>query len=61
MGAYTDAMITIFIMMPLLFGLGKYTSVGPVALYGLLKLLDFIKVVIFHVWLKKERWLKNLT
>ena len=22
---------------------------------------DLIKVAVFHVWLKKERWLKNLT
>ena len=22
---------------------------------------DLIKVAVFHIWLKKERWLKNLT
>ncbi|MCR5735480.1 MAG: MATE family efflux transporter [Lachnospiraceae bacterium] len=61
MGAYTDATITIFVMMPLLFGLGIYTDIGPVEMYGCIKLLDLVKVVVFHIWLKKERWLKNLT
>ena len=61
MGAYTDAMITIFVMLPLLFGLGLLTDIGPVELYLCIKLINFVKVVIFHFWLKKERWLKNLT
>ena len=25
------------------------------------KLIDLVKVMIFHFWLKKERWLRNLT
>lgn len=41
--------------------LGKFTMIGPVGMYGCVKLIDLIKVVIFHIWLKKERWLKNLT
>ncbi len=61
MGAYTDAMITIFVMLPLLFGLGLLTDIGPVELYLCIKLIDLVKVVIFHFWLKKERWLRNLT
>ena len=61
MGAYTDATITIFIMIPMVFILGIFTDIGPVKMYMGVKLLDIIKVVIFHIWLKKERWLKNLT
>ena len=61
MGAYTDATITIFMMLPLVFSLGLLTSIGPVMMYMCVKLLDLVKVVVFHVWLKKERWLKNLT
>ena len=61
MGAYTDATITIFVMLPLVFSLGLLTSIGPVMMYMCVKLLDLGKVVVFHVWLKKERWLKNLT
>ncbi|MBR5943744.1 MAG: MATE family efflux transporter [Lachnospiraceae bacterium] len=61
MGAYTDAGITIVVMLPMLFAIAFLTDWGPVLMYGGVKLLDLIKVVIFHFWLKKERWLKNLT
>ena len=61
MGAYTDAGLTILVMIPMLFLLAFLTKVGPVELYLCVKFLDIVKVVIFHIWLKKERWLKNLT
>ena len=61
MGAYTDASITIVIMIPMAVLLGIFTDIGPVIMYLYIKLLDFVKVVIFHIWLKKERWLRNLT
>ena len=60
MGAMTDSVITIVIMLPMLFILGFATNIGPVAMYLGVKLLDIVKVVVFHIWLKKERWLKNL-
>ena len=60
MGAYTDSAITIFIMLPMLFMLGFLTDIGPVAMYLGVKLLDVVKLIVFHIWLKKERWLKNL-
>ena len=61
MGAYTDSMLTIFVMLPMLFALGMFTDIGPVMMYLGVKLLDLVKVVVFHIWLKKERWLRNLT
>ncbi|MBR5088433.1 MAG: MATE family efflux transporter, partial [Ruminiclostridium sp.] len=61
MGAITDSGITIFVMLPMLFILGFCTDIGPVMMYLGVKLLDFVKVAIFHIWLKKERWLRNLT
>lgn len=61
MGAYMDSGLTIFVMFPLLFVLGYLTDVGPVMLYFLIRLLDIVKIIVFHIWLKKERWLKNLT
>ncbi len=61
MGAYADAGITIVVMLPMLFVLGRYTDIGPVHMYLCVKLLDVIKIGIFHFWLKKERWLRNLT
>ncbi len=61
MGAYTDAGLTLFIMLPAVFLLARFTDIGPVALYCGVKLIDVFKLVIFHFWLKKEHWLKNLT
>ena len=61
MGMYTDALLTIFIMLPMLFVMAFFTNFGPVTMYLGVKLLDLVKVVIFHIWLRKERWLKNLT
>ncbi len=61
MGAYADAGMTIVVMLPMLFVLGRYTDIGPVQMYLCVKLLDVIKIGIFHFWLKKEHWLKNLT
>ena len=61
MGAYTDAGMTLFIMLPIVFVLALYTDVGPVLLYCGVKVVDLLKLVVFHFWLKKERWLKNLT
>ncbi|WP_022762545.1 MATE family efflux transporter [Butyrivibrio sp. AD3002] len=61
MGAYADAGITIMVMLPMLLLLGRYTNIGPVQMYLCVKILDIVKIGIFHLWLKKERWLKNLT
>ena len=61
MGACTDSVITIVVMMPMLFILGLFTNIGPVMMYLFVKLLDIVKIIVFHIWLKKERWLKNLT
>ena len=60
MGAYTDSVITIVIMMPMLFIIGLMTDTDPVMLYLYVKLLDVAKIIVFHIWLKKERWLRNL-
>lgn len=60
MGAVADSLITIFLMVPMLLLLAFFSNIGPVGMYCGVKLLDFIKIVGFHFWLKKERWLKNL-
>ena len=48
MGAYTDAGLTLFVMIPMVFALALFTDVGPVVLYCGVKLVDVIKVVVFH-------------
>ena len=60
MGAYTDAILTICVCMPVLFAVAHFTDIGPVGMYLIFKVIDLVKVVFFHFWLKKERWLKNL-
>ena len=38
-----------------------FTPLGPVAMYAIVKASDVVKAVIAYYWLKKERWLVNLT
>lgn len=61
MGACTDSVITLAVMMPLVFILGLCTDISPVMMYLCVKLLDIVKIVVFHFWLKRELWLRNLT
>ncbi len=60
MGAFGDGVMTFVVMIPTVIILAIYTDMGPIALYSCFKIMDLTKVIIFHFWLKKERWLKNL-
>ena len=44
-----------------IFLLVRFTALGPVVMYAIVKTSDAVKAVIAHLWLKKERWLVNLT
>ena len=44
-----------------IFLLVRFTALGPVVMYAIVKTSDVVKAVIAHFWLKKERWLVNLT
>ena len=44
-----------------IFLLVRFTVLGPVVMYAIVKTSDVVKAVIAHFWLKKERWLVNLT
>ena len=48
-------------MIPALLLLARWTDWGPVLMYGMLKLTDIVKIIVAHLWLKKEKWVKNLT
>jgi len=61
MGLVLDGGCTLFIAIPLTFILAWYTAVGPVLLYMLVKLVDPLRIVIAWFWLKRERWVRNLT
>ena len=61
MGAVVDGFVTLLVVIPGILLLARLTNWGPVLMYGVLKLTDFVKIVIAHLWLKKEKWVKNLT
>ena len=44
-----------------MFLLAWFTPFGPVAMYAIVKTSDIVKAGIAYFWLKKERWLVNLT
>ena len=57
---FVDGMISALVI-PYLLLIAHFTTVGPVAMYLLVKLLDLGKIVIGHQELKKEKWIRNLT
>ena len=61
MGAVVDGCVTLTVVIPGIFLLARLTDWGPVLMYGVLKLTDIIKITVAHLWLKKEKWVKNLT
>ena len=56
-----DSSINAFISVPLAFLLARYTGVGPVLLYAIIKIASIIKPILTYFPLKKETWVKNLT
>lgn len=60
MGMVVDGITTLGIILPGIFFMALCTSAGPVLMYISIKLVDFIKIVIAAIWLKKGKWIKNL-
>ena len=48
------------LFIPGAFALALLTPIGPVAMYGIVKLTDIVKWYVARRWLRKERWLRNL-
>ena len=61
MGAVVDGGVTLLVVIPGILLLANLTNWGPVLMYGVLKLTDFVKIVTAHLWLRREKWVKNLT
>ena len=61
LGAMVDLVVNTFMVIPGMVLLTKLTSLGPVALYGIIKLTDAAKITGCAIGLKKERWVRNLT
>jgi putative MATE family efflux protein len=60
-GMYTDLSVNSLLVVPGAILLSYFTSLPPVPMFALIKLSDFVKVFIARHFLKKERWVKNLT
>ena len=60
-GVAVDVPVSLLLFVPIALILAKFTSVGPVAMFGIAKLTDFIKITIGIIMLRKERWVKKLT
>ena len=60
MGMIVDGITTLLLIVPGTFYMALFTTIGPVAMYMIIKLTDFIKIALATFWLKKERWVKNL-
>ena len=61
LGAKVDLFVNCLMVVPGMFLLTKFTAMGPVALYGVIKLTDAAKIMGCAIGLKKERWVRNLT
>ncbi|HPE90631.1 MAG TPA: MATE family efflux transporter, partial [Spirochaetales bacterium] len=60
MGVAVDVGVTYALFIPGAFALALLTPIGPVAMYGIVKLTDIVKWYVARRWLRKERWLRNL-
>jgi len=61
MGVLVDVGVTYAVFIPAAIVISRYTAWGPVALFGIAKLSDIMKALVAGWWLKKERWVRNLT
>jgi putative MATE family efflux protein len=60
-GMYTDLSVNTFLFVPGAFILSLLTSMPPVPMFAVLKLSDIAKFFICRHFLRKERWVRNLT
>ncbi len=60
MGAWVDLCVNTTLFLPGIFLLVGLTDLGPVEMYAIVKITDFVKVIIASWQLKKERWVRKL-
>ena len=60
-GMYADVSVNTLLFAPGSVLLSLFTTLAPVPMFALLKLTDFVKALIIRHFLRKERWVKNLT
>ena len=60
-GMYADVSVNTALFAPGAILLSFFTSMPPIPMFALLKLTDIVKFLICRHFLRKERWVKNLT
>ena len=60
MGMLVDGIGNLGIVIPGIIIMAKFTAIGPVAMYAIIKAVEFPKIAIAHFWLQKEKWVVNL-
>jgi Na+-driven multidrug efflux pump len=61
LGMYTDLSVNTLLFVPGAFILALGTSLPPVTMFAILKLTDIVKYFVARHFLRKEKWVKNLT
>lgn len=61
MGFMVDVVVSFAFFLPVLFSLALLTPIHPVALFVCAKSTDAVKAAVAEWWLRKEKWLRNLT
>jgi len=60
LGVFVDLTSNLLLFLPGIFALTYFTSLGPVIMFAIVKLSDLYKITAAAIWLKKERYLRNL-
>jgi putative MATE family efflux protein len=60
-GMYADLSVNTLLFMPGSFLIAFLTNMGPVMMFGILKLSDIAKYLVARHFFNKERWVRNLT
>lgn len=61
LGMYVDVSVNTLLFVPGAIALTLFTPLGPVLMFGIIKTTDIVKYLIARWYLKKERWVRNLT
>jgi Na+-driven multidrug efflux pump len=61
MGMYTDVSVNVLLFAPGSVILSFFTNLAPVPMFAILKLTDIVKIFVARYFLRKEKWVKNLT
>ena len=60
LGMWVDGIVNLCFVLPGMFIMAFFTDFGPVAMYGIIKSSDIVKITIAHIRLKQEKWVNNL-